>query len=41
MDNFGWMPLVPLEEGLIKTVEYFRDELKKSKTSNKKDSPDL
>jgi len=41
MDNFGWMPVVPLEEGLIKTVEYFRDELKKSKTSNKKDSPDL
>jgi len=41
MDNFGWMPVVPLEEGLIKTVEYFRDELKKSKTSKKKDSPDL
>jgi len=27
---------VPLEEGLVKTVEYFREELRKSKSSSKR-----
>jgi len=29
-EKFGWKPMVPLEEGLAKTIKYFKDLLKKS-----------
>jgi len=27
-ENLGWKPVVPLEEGLLKTIDYFKKKLR-------------
>ena len=33
-DLLGWMPTMPLKEGLIKTIAYFEDMIRESETAN-------